>query len=62
MSPFVLALVGSALTGWLAYALGRPSAHRWMATGMYALIGLHILGAAYHGLWLRDGVVRRVLR
>jgi cytochrome b561 len=40
---------------WLA------DAHRTLAVVLISLVVLHVIGAAVHGLLLRDGVVRRML-
>lgn len=40
---------------WLA------EAHESVATALVVLIGLHLLGAFYHGVIRRDGVVRRIV-
>ena len=35
-------------------------AHGWIASVLAILIGLHVLGALWHGLVRRDGVIRRM--
>jgi cytochrome b561 len=35
-------------------------AHGWIASVLAVLIGLHVLGALWHGLVRRDGVIRRM--
>jgi cytochrome b561 len=34
--------------------------HGWIATILAILVGLHVLGALWHGLVRRDGVMRRM--
>jgi cytochrome b561 len=36
------------------------AAHAWGAVVLGVLVGLHLLGVAYHGIIRRDGVVRRM--
>ena len=44
---------------WLAPILS--AIHRYTAITLALLIGAHLLGACYHGMIRRDGVVRRML-
>jgi cytochrome b561 len=39
---------------------GLAAAHWWGAAVLAAAIGLHLAGAAYHGLVRRDGILRRM--
>ncbi len=37
------------------------ASHKWIAWTLIALVSLHVLGAFYHLLIKRDGVMRRML-
>jgi len=43
----------------LGHSLG--DVHKTLATALLVLIALHVLGALYHALVLRDGTLRRML-
>jgi cytochrome b561 len=44
-----------------AVAQQLSNAHYFVAIALVALIAMHLLGAAYHGIIRRDGVVRRMI-
>ena len=50
---------GSAEAGLIAETL--ESAHEWLAYGLAALVGVHIVAALKHTIVDRDGVLARIL-
>jgi cytochrome b561 len=61
---FYLVLVLLPLTGVasLFFARDFAAAHVTLKTLLLVLIGLHVAGVLYHMLWLKDGLLWRMLR
>lgn len=60
---FYLLLVVTPLLGLAGYYFGEPfdDIHSAAKPVFIVLIALHVLGALYHQLWLKDGTLRRMV-
>lgn len=60
VAPFDLFAFGDG-SGLEATFLTVRSIHEFTTNAIIALIGLHILGALYHGLFVKDGIMSKML-
>lgn len=59
LGPIVFAGASDRLPGSVQRLLSHE-VHEWTARGLLALVGLHVIGALYHQIWLRDGLLDRM--